>query len=186
MIKYEIERLPELRARFDPRLVNKAMFHALDVSIRKLRVRVSREIRKTYNVKAAAISKSLFIRKDTINGRLLTYTGFAIPLDKFDPKPKIIRAKRRKIRGIGVTVKIRKDRGRKLVQGGFMANVNGQKIFKRVGESRLPIRRLLGPSIAHMAAEETVVKMSLLQVGEDLGFEFSRYLDVLLTKSAKM
>lgn len=180
MISYQIEKLPELRRKFDPKLIDKALDRALQVASTKTRTRISKETRKTYNVKAGDVSKAVTLRRIS-GGRLLLYTGRVIGLDKFGARKKKVRTARGP--RTGVTVLVRKDRGRKLVKRAFLADVHGAKVFKRQGASRLPIRRLYGPSIAHMVGNEFIANAATLQTGEDAAIEFNRYLEYLMTRA---
>lgn len=178
MFTYEIKDLDQLRRKFDPKLVDKALNQALQVATTKLRTRVSRETRQLYNVKAGEITRSVTIRKIS-NGRMLIYTGRMIGLDKFGARPKKVSTQLGK--RTGVTVQVRKDRGRKVVKGAFLAK--GKLVFQRQGEARLPIERLYGPSIAHMAGNKIVGELATLQVGQDAATEFNRYLTYLMEKA---
>lgn len=180
MITYELAQLPELRRKFDPKLIDKALERALQVAAMKTRTRVSKEVRKVYNVKAGAISKAVRLSRIP-GGRLLLYAGRVIPLDKFGARKKVIRTGRG--RRTGVTVQVRKDHRRQIVKHAFMADVHGQKVFKREGQSRLPIRRVFGPSIAHMVGNEFVTNLAIRQTGEDAAIEFNRYLEYLMSRA---
>jgi hypothetical protein len=111
---------------------------------------------------------------------MLVYTGRMIGLDKFSARPKQFRTSMGK--RTGVTVQVRKDRGRKVVKSGFVAG-KGAVIFKREGPERLPIERRFGPSIAHMAGNKVVGELGTLQVGADASTEFDRYLRYLMEKA---
>lgn len=178
MFQYEITNLDKLRRKYEPKLVDKALNQALQVATTKLRTRLSREIRQVYTVKAGDISKSVTIRRIS-NGRMLIYTGRMIGLDKFGVRSKKVSTPRGK--RTGATVQVRKDRGRKLVKQGFMAK--GKLVFQRTGDERLPIERLFGPSIAHMAGNKAIGELATLQVGNDAATEFDRYLTYLMEKA---
>jgi hypothetical protein len=174
MLTYELTGIDELRQKFDPQMVNKALGIALQHATQKLRTRVSREVRQIYNIKAGDLSKSATIRRYT-GGHMLIYAGRMVPLHKFSARA----TKRGKYKG--VSVQVRKDRGRKVVKGGFMPG--GNYIAKRVGKERLPIKSKFGISVAHMAGNEVVGNIALLQVQEDASKEFDRYLQVLMDKA---
>lgn len=180
MLTYEMTGLDELRRKFDPKMINKALDRAQQVAATKARTRISKEIRQLYNVKAGDVGKSVRLQRIQ-NGRLLIYTGRMIGLDKFGARPKKVKTKHG--RRTGVSVVVRKTGGRKVVKHGFIGNVHGAKIFKRETDARLPIRRLFGPSIAHMAGNEVVGNLAMLQVQEDAGIEFDRYLTYLMDKA---
>ena len=188
MFTYELTNLQELRQAFDPRLVDKAFDRALQVASTKARTRISRKTRETYNIKAGDIGRSVVLRKlQSEPGRLLVFTGSMIGLDKFGARPKRITTPRG--RRVGVTVQVKKAGGRKVVKGGFIANVSGNKIFKRIPGTRMSsnpnkekIKRKFGPSIAHMVGNKAVLADFEAHAGEDAAIEFNRFLEFLMSK----
>jgi hypothetical protein len=180
MIQYQIEKLPELRRKFDPKIVEQSLQRALQLAATKTRTRISKEVRVTYNIKAGAIGKNVALRR-LPEGRLLLYTGPLIGLDKFGARGKNVKTAHGKRRG--VTVQVKKTAARKLVKGGFVGG-KGKVIFKRTGESRLPIKRLFGPAIAQMVANQAVIDDALLLTGEDMAVEFNRQMEVHLGRPA--
>ena len=59
----------------------------------------------------------------------------------------------------GVTVKMRKDKGRKLFRGAFISTMpSGHKgSFRRKGKARLPVLELRGPSVQSIFVEKLPV-----------------------------
>lgn len=180
MLTYELTGLDELRRKFDPKMIDKALQQALQLASTKARTRISAEARKLYNVKAGDISKTVRLQRIT-GGRMLLYTARMIGLDKFGARQRMVKTAQGRRRGVSVLV--RKTKGRKVVKHGFTANVHGEKLWKRETDARLPIRRLFGPSVAHMVGNEIVANIALLQVQEDASKEFDRYLTVLMDKA---
>jgi hypothetical protein len=180
MIQYQIEKLPELRRKFDPKIIEQSLQRALQLAATKTRTRISREVRLTYNVKAGSISKKVTIKR-LPGARLLAYVSPALGLDKFGARGKNVKTAHGKRRG--VTVQVKKTGGRKLVKGGFTGG-KGKVIFQRTGDSRLPIERLFGPAIAQMVSNPTVIEAALLLTGEDLAVEFNRQMEVSLGRPA--
>lgn len=184
MFQYEITNLDKLRRKYEPKLVDKALNQALQVATTKLRTRVSRELRRRYNIKAGEVAKSVSIRKLS-DGRMLIYSGSMIGLDKFSARPK--RVSTRLGKRTGVTVQVRKDQGRKQVRRGFLAK--GGLIFKRVPGTKMrdknkeQIERQFTSSIAHMAGNKAIGELATLQVGNDAATEFDRYLTYLMEKA---
>lgn len=176
MITYEIERLQELRQRFDYRIIDKALQRALQVAATKTRTRISKEVRLVYNIKAGDIGRTVRLKRIP-GGRLLVYIGKVVGLDHFGARGRNVKTARGKRRG--VTVQVRKDRSRRLVAGGFVGG-KGRVIFKREARSRLPIERLYGPSIPQMVSNGFVINNATLLTGEDAAVEFNRQLELLL------
>jgi hypothetical protein len=143
-------------------LQDKAIMRAVNKTADAAKTATSREIRaQGYNIKAAAISKSLHIRRATRHDleAVIEVTGKPIPLINYGA--------RQVGRGVSVQVK----NGRKIIPGAFIATMpNGHRgVFVRVGKghkkvmrggravwSGLPIRELWGPSIPTAAANEAV------------------------------
>ena len=98
---------------------------------------LSKDVRAVYSIKLGDVKKALTIkRQPTVQPEyLVLYVSGAVGLDKFSMSR----------RRVGVSVKVKSSR--KVVKGGFVANVSGDKIFKRKGAARLPIERLYGPSV---------------------------------------
>jgi len=178
VITYELTQFYELRQKFDPKMVDKALGQALQVATRKLRTRISKEARLVYNIKARDLAKSSTIRRYS-GGYMLIYAGRKIGLDKFSARPRQVNTARGK--RLGVTVEVLKRSGRKIVKGGFMPN--GKYIAKRVGEEDYPFERLFGPSVPDMAGNEVVGNIALVQVKEDATMEFDRFLSYLMEKA---
>lgn len=193
MFTYELTNLRELREKFDPKLVDKAFQRALQVAATKARTRISRKVRQTYNIKAGEISRSVVLRKlQSEPGRLLIYTGRMIGLDKFGARSKKVTSAKGPRRG--VTVLLKKGGGRKLVKGAFLgqaANAGHPFVFKRKRGTRMiknpkkeQLRRLYGPSIAHMAGNKSVFAEFEAHAGEDAAIEFNRFLEFLMTSAS--
>ncbi|WP_311949246.1 phage tail protein [Halomonas piscis] len=195
MLEYDIRDLKALRETFDPKVVNKALKWSVNASARKAATRISKETRQRYDIKAGDIKRRLRIeRVERDAGRALLYTGTRLPLVQFKPKEKWVSVtpKRRvksgprkgsMARRRGVTVRVRKDKGRQLVQGGWLAK--GQ-IFRRAdkddNKSR-PIPRF-GPSIPEMVDNPEVMREAQDLVRRDLPEQFSGRMQYLLSKQA--
>ncbi len=129
----------------------------------KIRTRISKDVRKVYNVKARDVSSTVKLlnrSKGTLEHRILLYIGGHIPLAKFDAKPRVVRSRRGPRRG--VTVRVRKDSGRKLVGkrsgfhgAGFLAK---GKVMARKTPAGPSHRMHYGPAITQMVANESVIE----------------------------
>lgn len=179
MFTYELTGLDELRRKFDPKLIDKAMDRALQVAAMKMRTRISKEARQIYNVKAGDIARTVRLQRlRNPVGRVLVYTGYKIGLDHFGARTKVVKTARG--RRVGATVQVRKDGGRKLLKGGFIADIHGAKVFTRAGASRLPIEKKFGPSIPEMVGNKFIDAIVSPLAGEDAATEFDRFLKYLM------
>ncbi|MFG6179679.1 phage tail protein, partial [Halomonas sp. THAF12] len=114
---------------------------------------VKKEVRKEYEIKSKDVGETLQVTKANRSslGAEVRSQGELIPLDRFKVSPKTVNPKRKS----PIKVAVKKD-GLKKVMGAFVLDINGKKVFERTGESRLPIRRLFGPSVPQMINNEAV------------------------------
>lgn len=186
-LKYDIKHLQKLRNQFDSKTVSKAMNWALDATTRKAATYISKDARETYAIKASDIKKHLTIdRYNRDASRSLLYTGGMIPLEEFKPKTRRVRVnKATSSRGKkfvthrrGVTVRVRKDRGRYLVPGGWYAK---DHVLRKASDPLSPPRIMYGPSIPGMVAHPDTMNEAQELVRRDLPQQFSDRLDYLLS-----
>lgn len=185
--KHDIRQLQRLRQRFDPRDVNKALRWAVDGTTRKAATYISRDIRDTYAIKAGDIRRRLQIRRvERDAARALLYTGRRLPLEQFAPKAKTVRVmatsnrgKRFRTKRRGVTVRVRKDQGRTLVKGGWLAK---DHVLRRADRSdnRSDPRIQFGPSIPGMVAHPKTIEGAEELIREELPRSFSERLEYII------
>ena len=155
--------LAELQQAFGYDPVRTAVQSAIGKTTKKARTLISKEVRKTYNIKARDIAQVVSILPQA-SGRVLLWKGGRLPLDHFAPKfgmvkvdvnrgGRVHRAKRRR-----VSVRVRKDRGRQVSKHAFWGagkNSGKQLIFQRSDQSdnKSDIEMKEGPAIPHMVAK---------------------------------
>lgn len=192
-VRYDIRELQQLKAQFDPKTVEKALNWAVDATSRKAATHISKDVRQTYAISAGDIKRRLKIervRRDAT--RALLYTGRRLPLEQFKPKTKWVAVNpRRKVksgprkgsqaRRRGVTVRVRKDKGRQLVPGGWYAK---DHVLRRAdqGDNASQPRMQFGPSIPGMVAYPETISSAQEMVRKDLPQQFNDRLDYLLNK----
>jgi hypothetical protein len=128
-----------------------AISRALNRTATNAKTNVSKKSREIYVIKSKDINQALKITRSS-RGSLnatLVYRSERIPLDKFKFNPKKPRPKKPPT----LKVSVKKD-GMKSLLHAFVADINGAKIFERVGKSRLPIQRLFGPAVPQMVVNE--------------------------------
>lgn len=193
-LKFDIRHLQKLRNQFNSKDVEKALEWALKATTRKTATLISKDIRNTYAIKAGDIKRHLKIKKYRRDAtRALLYTGGMIPLEEFKPKTRRVRTTATSSRGKkfvthrrGVTVKVRKDKGRKLVEGGWLAKghvLRRTQPSAALGETAntAPPFIMYGPSIPGMVAHPETLERAQDLVREDLPKQFSDRLDYLLS-----
>ena len=188
-LKHDIRMLQKLRQQFDQKDVNQALIWALDAVTRKAATAISRDLRGTYAVSAAQVKQHLRIQRvERDASRALLYTGKKLPLAQFAPRQKVVRVQATSSRGKpfstkrrGVTLRVRKDAGRKLVKGGWQAKGH---ILRRedAADNQSQPRIQYGPSIPGMVAHPSTIDAAQELVRRELPAEFSNRLEYILGK----
>ncbi|WKZ34018.1 MAG: hypothetical protein QY316_06370 [Thermodesulfobacteriota bacterium] len=157
MFTFKVKGLKELQEALDPEKYKKIATRTLNKLGPQARTAISREVRSEYNIKRDRFDAGLYVKRVSWEDMkfLLAFRGRPPGLQHFDAR------QTRK----GVTVKVKKASGRKVVKKGFMANTpeGAPAIWKRTGEfprtmtkgrykgkMREPIERLYGPDIVAM------------------------------------
>ena len=137
------DNVAELKRVYGINPVADAVSAAIQKTTMKARTMISKEVRKTYNIKARDIAAVVSILPYA-SGRVLRWQDGKLPLHYFAPKfgmvkvdvnrgGKVHRAKRRR-----VSVRVRKDRGRQISNGAFWGsgqNSGKQLVFQREDQS---------------------------------------------------
>lgn len=156
-----------------------AIANSLNRSVSNINANIPKEVRKDYHMKAGDIKKSLnSVRASPKKlAAQVTSKGKLVGLDKFKVSPKTVNPKRKS----QLKIAVKKD-GMKQIMGAFVANIHGTKIFKREGEKRLPVGRLMGPSIPQMIGNEETVKRIEHQSWVTYEKNLNHYINFLLSK----
>ena len=163
MIEFKIEGLGKLKRLLNPKLIAKAEPRALNKTAQLSRTAESKEIRKTYNIKAKRLNREL--EKISGGNRATVSRPRAIirgkKLTKRNPGLQNYGTRQT---SKGVSYRIRKDLGRKTRAHAFIATMpkGGSGVFLRAGKSRVMTRgkyigkkrqgiiRQTGPSVVQM------------------------------------
>ncbi|MBI9112252.1 phage tail protein [Maridesulfovibrio ferrireducens] len=137
---------------------------AANKSIKSLKVAVKKSVLSEYSILSRDLEKSFSVvqaSKWNPNAELHASGNSSISLSHFNPRARAITAETKtrsggtaRVKRTGVTVKVKKTGGRKLVKGGFQLKAGA--IMKRVGDSRLPIAKLYGPSPLRLLEDSSV------------------------------
>lgn len=138
--------------------------------LRKGRTQSTKQVRKVYNIPAAELKKSftLTFAKNRNPQGFIRIRARRLPLDLFAPRPRKIQTRRGVRRG--VSVRIKKSEGRKLVKGGFVGKFRSSvSVYTRTDKAirekkRFPIQRKYTLSPAKMFTLEA--EKSLFQLIE--------------------
>jgi len=199
VIDVRFDNLDEIRRTYDPKVVEKATFSAVKKLHAKAATRVSKSVRGRYNIKAGQLKSALKKRVRTQQGvpsGFLIYTdgrislrqfavGGAMPKKSNQPIRKGSRGSRK-----GVRVRVVKSRGSYVVKGGFWGKgrvgkedgIGQYQIFQRIGAARLPIRKLTGPSVAHMVRGKAGIDEINSMMAQDADKTLANELDHFLQR----
>lgn len=198
---YKLQDFAQLKARHDPKLVDRAMKTAVARTTNKARTALSKAVRADYaRIQAARIRKELRIvvrNNDEIMARVLLYTGKRIGAIHW----KYSSAKTKKGTKIAGAKRVSTERGRRYQaryrfgtkkpviarKGAFVGTgrtSGSQQMFQRVGSDRLKIRKLTGPAIAQMVTGENELKTLDDLVEREMPKEFNSAMDHFVQQAA--
>jgi len=156
----ELEGFDEILGLLDKKTLNKILNRTANDEGRRFNTQVAKDIRKEYNIKSSDVKSKVKVRKalGDNNSFELTITSQRLDLAKFISsivvKKVPINRKGKRYRGKRKIVKVKVHRGKaKELHGGFYAS---KQLFKRTGNSRLPIKKLSTISVTDMFTEEIV------------------------------
>lgn len=183
-VKVDEQLLNDVRNRLgdlSSKKANIVIYRSLNRAMTTVAARVSQEVRKDYNIKAGDIKATLEKTRATRTNlaAIVKSKGEPVPLDRFKLTPRKAQPKRKKPIKVGV----KKD-GMKEILHAFVADINGIKVFKRKGKSRLPIKRLFGPSIPQMIGNEEV-RLKINKAGQEMFYKrLDHEIEQILNKGA--
>ena len=157
-----------------------AINRALNRTAQAARTEAARAVKDNYFVKVGDAKKTMKIIRGTKQrlGAFVLSKGNLVPLDQYKVKPKTIRSGSKQPKR---KVAVSKGKAPSLVPGAFMAEINGPKLFQRVGKARLPISRLMGPAIPQLVDNEDVLsavdKVVMATYEKRIDHEIGRILD---------
>lgn len=128
---------------------------AINRAAQNAKTNASKKAREEYLVKAKDISETIKIKKATRSslGAEVKSIGYRTPLIKFKVSPAQPRPKNPPK---ALKAAVKKEGGLKSVLGAFVADINGNKVFRRKSKSRLPIGQLFGPAVPQMLGNNDV------------------------------
>lgn len=149
------------------------LMRTVNRTIELARTAMSREIRTEFNLTASYVRERLLIRKATLKAGRYSVEAQLTASGKFRGRRSAnVIAFAAKQAKEGVSVKIKKTGGRKVIKGAFIAN-KGRTVFVRTGAKRLPIEPVQTVDVPQMfntrkinAAVLRVIDQRLPQVFE--------------------
>ena len=174
-IDINLKGLEKFEKTVNRKIINKAANRTIRRMGTRFRTTAVKEVRKTYNIKAKTLKQKIRARthydKEGNQSWRFYVSGKPMSLIHFAPR----QTKK------GVSVKIKKQSGRKIIKGAFIAKgKNGNlRVFKRVGKERLPLDTKYTISIPQMFNEEILDKAKK-EVEDNYQQEFERNINYYL------
>ena len=167
-------------------VANKATARALNATMAQAKTAMSREIRQKFVLSASKVNESLRVNKAVAkNGLFQMEASLESPSQRGRSLNLINFGARQTAKG--VSVKISRDGGRKLIPGAFIGN-DGRTVFKRVGKARLPIKALQTIDVAQMFNTKKINQAVIAAINERFPVIFEReakyYTDLFNQKKA--
>lgn len=150
---------------------------AINRTVESARAQMVREITQRINIRATAVREKLSLQRATRNSptAILAATGKqSVNLIRYDPR------KVKKAPG-GLSVKVRRDKGRTIVRGAFIAN-GGRTVFRRTGKSRLPIVALPAVGVPQLFTRKQINTAVLRSIAANLAKNVDREIRYALSK----
>jgi len=158
----ELEGFDEILRVLDNKTLNKVINRTANEEGRRFSTEVAKNVRKEYNIKSSEIKSKISIFKASgDNHRFeLTISSPRLDLARFVTSTRTKKVwinrggKRYKAKRKVVRVKVKRGK-QKILKQGFMVN---SFLFKRKGESRMPIKKLSTISITDMFRKDIIDK----------------------------
>ena len=182
MIEVDAPKLKEVERRlgFMRAQARPVLARAINRAAENAKTNMSRRAREEYLIKDSDIKKTVSLRKaDQVSlAAVVKSKGSKIGLINFKVSPNKPRHSNppKEFRA-----RVKKSSALKGIPGAFVANINGPKLMRRVGKSRLPIKQLFGPSVPEMIGSPSVItyieKEALLTLEKRIDHEIKRVLE---------
>lgn len=148
---------------------------AVNATAKKTKTQVSKQIRTELAAPAKAVNKTI-----TIDSKATNQTARALVVVKKTKRIPLRDFGARQNKG-GVSFRTSKTKGRKTVTGAFQGPKPGVmkaswrgRVFKRVGESRLPIVQLYGPSPWGVVVKNKMKPQAVKEANKELRKQIAR------------
>lgn len=175
----EVERsLDRLRAD----VADTVRVRAVNRTMEQARTAMSREIRQDYALTASYVRERLFVSKAVFRGGRLsveaTLTGSGSR--RGSRAANVIAFGARQVK-TGVSVRIKKGGGRKVIAGAFIGN-KGRTVFRRTGAKRLPIEPVQTIDVPQMFNSKRVNQAVIRVIEQRFPEVFARELNFALNR----
>lgn len=188
MITVQVEGYEKLLGLHGKSLIEKTFAVSLQRGLKKTKTHIGRKVREKYVIKQGEINKAFQSKAFRVSYSPPVYQLYwkvnkGNPLRHFGARRKVVRTA--KGRRIGVSVRVRRDRGRKLVRGGFYGP-HGLPVFMRKGKGRTPIEKKYGLVVTQMLRTRYIDREIDKFLNKEVPKQFHHNLEYFLKKQAGM
>lgn len=179
-VKLDLRQVQRFATDTQKKAIPAAASRALNKTLANVRTVASKEIREERALSAKVTKDALTIERATrqkLYGALVA-SGRPIPLSKYQAR----QGKR------GVTVKVSPGGRKTVIHAGnkaFIVGKIGGHVFARETKSRLPIKKLYGPSIPSTFIKDKVINALKIAAGENWVKRFAEEMKFELSKRSR-
>ena len=171
--------LGQLQAGIQDRVIAAAINKTTD----KARAEMTRQITAEFNIKAKDIRAQLKVRRAAAKGAMLVAELEAMSKLGGRRSLNVIHFAARQT-AKGVTVKVKRSGGRKLIPGAWIGN-DGRTVFERKGKKRLPIKPVQTIDVPQMFNTKRLNRAVVAKILRDLPVEVERAVQAALARGWK-
>lgn len=153
---------------------------ALNKVAEKAKAEMRRQITAEFAIKASDVRSQVRIKKTSAKGGQLWVEIEAFPKNRGKRSRNVIAFGAKQTKQ-GVTVRIKKSGGRKLIRHAFIGN-QGRTVFVREGKSRLPIKPFETIDAPQMFNTRRINANVIAKINRDLPIEIGRAMAAAIAK----
>jgi len=174
MIVIKLEGMDKALAALNPKVSVKALNRTINEIGTKAKNQMIRDIRNTYNIKAKDLKQFVKVRRSKYSNLAYVISSRGRPLNATRFGARALKKK-----GF-ISVKIRKDRGRKKIARAFFSNKPGNAVLQRIKGTQ-KIRGVKTVSIPQMFNEKIVGRAKKM-IGDEFENKFKHNFDFYISK----
>lgn len=161
-----------------PGAADKAQKTAIKKTITGTRRYAAQKVKEDYFIQSKYVTRTLSARFEGNTG-ILRSKGGVNDLRFFKTRPRGITKRRPRN---GIFAQVRRDSGGGYIKHAFIAGMNSGHVgvFERVGKSRLPIKKLTGPSTPSMLSNPKVTQAIAQRMQERLAINVEHEINAFL------
>lgn len=169
-----VTNFPEVQrqlARLGTDVYGRAAVSAMNKTVAKARTAMSREIRSEFNLSASVVNDGLRVRRASLVNGLAHIEAVLESPSRHGRAMNLIHFSATQTKA-GVSVKIKRVGGKKVVRSAFIAN-KGRTVFRRTGETRLPIEPVQTIAVQQMFNTRRIKEVVMQMMRDEFPAQFA-------------